>query len=74
MRLMSADVSNLPPGSRVVVRWRLAQPDPASGATLTDSVGTLTDRDGEAVTVVTSRGPVRIERALVVLCSQRPFC
>mgnify|MGYP003296457272 CR=1 FL=1 len=31
MRLMSADVSNLPLGSRVVVRWRLAVPDPATG-------------------------------------------
>ena len=55
MRLMSADVSNLPLGSRVVVRWRLAAPDPATGATLTDAVGTLVARDAE--TTSASRRP-----------------
>ena len=72
MRLMSVDVSNLPPGSRVVVRWRLAHPDPASGATLTDSVGTLTGTDETHLEVLTSRGPVRIERSRVVAAKEVP--
>jgi ribosomal protein S18 acetylase RimI-like enzyme len=72
MRLMSGDVSNLPPGSRVVVRWRLARPDAASGATLTDSVGTLTGGDATHLEVMTSRGPVRIERASVVAAKEVP--
>ncbi|GAA4720476.1 hypothetical protein GCM10025782_17490 [Pedococcus ginsenosidimutans] len=72
MRLMSADVSNLPPGSRVVVRWRLEHPDPTSGATLTDSVGTLTGTDATHLEVLTSRGPVRIERARVVAAKEVP--
>lgn len=57
---MSTDVSNLPLGSRVVVRWRLENPDAATGATLTDSVGTLVGRDADTVSVETSRGPVTI--------------
>jgi N-acetylglutamate synthase len=72
MRLMSRDVSNLPPGSRVVVRWRLAQPDAASGATLTDSVGTLTSTDESHLEVLTSKGPVRIERSRVVAAKEVP--
>lgn len=72
MRLMSADVSNLPLGSRVVVRWRLPAPDPATGATLTDAVGTLVARDPETVRVETSRGPVTIERARVTAAKEVP--
>jgi ribosomal protein S18 acetylase RimI-like enzyme len=72
MRLMSADVSNLPLGSRVVVRWRLETPDAATGATLTDAVGTLVGLDPERVVVDTSRGPVTIERARVVAAKQVP--
>jgi ribosomal protein S18 acetylase RimI-like enzyme len=72
MRLMSADVSNLPVGSRVVVRWRLPAPDPATGATLTDSVGTLTGADADHLEVRTSRGPVRIERSRVVAAKEVP--
>ncbi|KRF22125.1 hypothetical protein ASG95_15985 [Phycicoccus sp. Soil803] len=72
MRLMSADVSNLPLGSRVVVRWRLAAPDPATGATLTDAVGTLLARDAETVRVETSRGVVTIERARVTAAKEVP--
>lgn len=72
MRLMSADVSNLPLGSRVVVRWRLVAPDPATGATLTDAVGTLVARDDDTVRVETSRGPVTIERARVEAAKEVP--
>jgi GNAT superfamily N-acetyltransferase len=72
MRLMSADVSNLPLGSRVVVRWRLAVPDPATGATLTDAVGTLVARDAETVQVDTSRGPVTIELSRVTAAKEVP--
>ena len=69
---MSTDVSNLPLGSRVVVRWRLATPDPATGATLTDAVGTLVARDGETVQVETARGLVTIERARVTAVKEVP--
>ena len=72
MRLMSADVSNLPLGSRVVVRWRLAEPDPATGATLTDAVGTLVARDSDTLQVDTSRGPVTIERSRVTAAKEVP--
>jgi GNAT superfamily N-acetyltransferase len=72
MRLMSADVSNLPLGSRVVVRWRLEAPDPATGATLTDAVGTLVGRDAETVQVETSRGVVTIEQARVTAAKEVP--
>lgn len=72
MRLMSADVSNLPLGSRVVVRWRLETPDPATGATLTDAVGTLVARDTQSVQVETSRGVVTIEVARVTAAKEVP--
>ena len=72
MRLMSADVSNLPLGSRVVVRWRLEAPDPATGATLTDAVGTLVARDAQSVQVETSRGVVTIEVARVTAAKEVP--
>ena len=72
MRLMSADVSNLPLGSRVVVRWRLETPDPATGATLTDAVGTLVARDAQSVRVETSRGVVTIELERVTAAKEVP--
>lgn len=72
MRLMSADVSNLPLGSRVVVRWRLEVPDEASGATLTDSVGTLASSDDRRLTVMTTRGLVSIDRDRVVAAKEVP--
>ncbi|TPG15913.1 GNAT family N-acetyltransferase [Pedococcus bigeumensis] len=72
MRRMSTDVSNLPLGSRVVVRWRLEAPDPATGATLTDAVGTLLSRDGETVTVETSRGPVTIPTSRITAAKEVP--
>ena len=72
MRLMSADVSSLPLGSRVVVRWRLEAPDPRTGATLTDAVGTLVARDSGSLQVETSRGVVTIEQAQVVAAKEVP--
>ena len=72
MRRMSTDVSNLPLGSRVVVRWRLDAPDPATGATLTDSVGTLLTRDEKTVTVETSRGPVTIPASRITAAKEVP--
>ncbi len=72
MRRMSTDVSNLPLGSRVVVRWRLEDPDPTTGASLTDAVGTLLHRDGETVSVDTSRGPVTIPRSRITAAKVVP--
>jgi ribosomal protein S18 acetylase RimI-like enzyme len=72
MRRMSSDVSNLPLGSRVVVRWRLEAPDPATGATLTDAVGTLLERDAATLTVGTSRGPVTIATSRVTAAKEVP--
>ncbi len=72
MRAMPADVRRIPLGSRVVVRWRLAEPDAASGATLTDSVGVLTGRDAEHLVVQTSRGPVTIRITQVTTAKEVP--
>jgi ribosomal protein S18 acetylase RimI-like enzyme len=47
-------------------------PDPATGATLTDAVGTLVRRDADTVQVETSRGPVTIERARVTAAKEVP--
>lgn len=49
-------------GSRVVARYRLPTPDPATGATLTDVVGELVAADTEFLTVVTRSGTVRVAR------------
>jgi N-acetylglutamate synthase len=62
----------LPVGARVVVRWRLVTPDEATGATLTDAVGTLTASDAHSLTVETSRGPVVVERARLVAAKEVP--
>ena len=72
MRSVSDLAAALPLGSRVVVRWRLETPDEATGATLTDAVGTLATRDQETLTVETSRGPVTIERGRVVAAKEVP--
>ncbi|MEO6412125.1 MAG: GNAT family N-acetyltransferase [Pedococcus sp.] len=69
---MTTDVSNLPLGSRVVVRWRLDAPDPATGASLTDAVGTLLHRDDETVSVQTSRGPVTIPTSRITAAKEVP--
>ena len=69
---MSSDVRSLPVGSRVVVRWRLDAPDPTTGATLTDSVGTLLMVDDAHVTVETARGPVRIPLERVTAAKEIP--
>ena len=71
MRPMSDVVSNLPVGSRVVVRSRL-DPDEAAGASLTDAVGTLVSLDEHRLVVETSRGPVTIERNRVVAAKEVP--
>jgi GNAT superfamily N-acetyltransferase len=62
----------LPLGSRVVVRWRLAEPDERTGATLTDAVGTLSAADEHTLTVQTSRGPVVVDRDRVVAAKEVP--
>jgi len=62
----------LPLGSRVVVRWRLEQADAATGATLTDAVGTLSSTDENTLTVQTSRGTVVVDRARVVAAKEVP--
>lgn len=69
---MVADVGSLPIGSRVVVRWRLAAPDPGSGATLTDTVGTLLTCDDDALTIESRTGPVTVERGRVVTAKEVP--
>ena len=59
-------------GSRVVVRHRLAAPDPLTGATLTDAVGELVaDADGVLV-VRTRRGDVRVPRDSVTAVKEVP--
>jgi GNAT superfamily N-acetyltransferase len=55
-----------------VVRWRLDWPDPATGATLTDTVGTLLTRDDDSLTVQTSRGAVTIPTARVTSAKEVP--
>lgn len=72
MRRMVTDVRALPVGSRVVVRWRLSAPDAATGATLTDSVGTLVSADDVELTVQTARGLVTIPVAQVTAAKQVP--
>ncbi|WP_460938174.1 GNAT family N-acetyltransferase [Phycicoccus ginsengisoli] len=69
---MSGDVGNLPLGSRVVVRWRLDAPDAATGATLTDSVGTLLEATADALVVDTRSGPVRVPRDRVTTAKVVP--
>ena len=69
---MSGDDGNLPLGSRVVVRWRLDTPDPASGATLTDTVGTLVAQDETTLTIESSRGSVTVERSRVAAAKEVP--
>ncbi|QGN58168.1 GNAT family N-acetyltransferase [Nostocoides sp. HKS02] len=69
---MTTDVRTLPLGSRVVVRWRLDAPDQATGATLTDAVGTLVSADDVAVTVETSRGTVTIALDRVTAAKEIP--
>lgn len=69
---MGRDVATLPLGSRVVVRWRLPAPDARSGATQTDTVGTLTGLDEHTLTVESARGPVTVERHRVVAARELP--
>ncbi len=55
-----------------MVRWRLETVDEATGATLTDAVGTLSAADEHTLTVDTRRGPVVVERARVVAAKELP--
>jgi len=76
MRAMDAPEAGPDPdprvGSRVVVRHRLAAPDPLTGATLTDAVGELVaDADGILV-VRTRRGDVRVRRDAVTALKEVP--
>ncbi|HYN68253.1 MAG TPA: GNAT family N-acetyltransferase [Ornithinibacter sp.] len=59
-------------GSRVVVRHRLEQPDPLTGATLTDAVGELVAHDDGILVVRTRRGEVRVRRAAVTAVKEIP--
>lgn len=58
-------VDTLQVGARVVVRHRLPQPDPATGASLTDVVGELLAVDDDTVTVQAAAGAVSVPRAAV---------
>ena len=69
---MSGVVGNLQIGSRVVVRWRLDAPDPATGATLTDAVGTLREVGADVLVVETAKGAVSIPVARVTAAKQVP--
>jgi N-acetylglutamate synthase len=69
---VSGLVAALPLGSRVVVRWRLAVPDEATGATLTDAVGTLVARDESTVTVQSAHGTVRIPTDRITAAKEVP--
>jgi GNAT superfamily N-acetyltransferase len=72
MRRVSGDVGNLHVGDRVVVRWRLDAPDAATGATLTDAVGTLVEATADALVVETRGGPVRVARDRVTAAKVVP--
>ena len=55
-----------PAGTRVAVRYALAEPDPATGARLTDVTGTLLESTAERIVVDGRRGRVEVPRAAVV--------
>lgn len=59
-------------GTRVVVRHRLAVPDPLTGARLTDVVGDLVALDGDRLLVRTRRGDVTVARADVTALKEIP--
>ncbi|MGL5928247.1 MAG: GNAT family N-acetyltransferase, partial [Dermatophilaceae bacterium] len=58
--------------ARVVIRSRLPVPDPATGATLTDAVGTVVATDAARMTLATRRGEVTVKRAHVVAVKEVP--
>ena len=59
-------------GSRIVVRHSLPQPDPRTGATLTDVVGDLVEQDAVSLVVRTRRGVVTVPRHLVTALKEIP--
>jgi ribosomal protein S18 acetylase RimI-like enzyme len=65
--------TDVPPvGTRLVVRHRLAVPDPLTGATLTDVVGDLVHVDADHLLVRTRRGEVAVERGSVTALKELP--
>jgi N-acetylglutamate synthase len=54
------------PGTRVAVRYRLAAPDPVTGARLTDVTGTLVEASEARIVVDSRRGRVEVPRDRVV--------
>jgi len=62
----SDSTSAHPPGPRVVIRFRLPVPDPATGATLSDVVGDLVAATAEEIVVDSRHGRVTVPRSTVV--------
>ena len=54
------------PGTRVAVRFLLAEPDPVTGARLTDVTGTLVENGPDRVVVESARGRVVVPRDRMV--------
>ena len=59
-------------GARVVVRHRLPEVDPRTGANLTDVVGDLVETDAASLVVRTRRGVVTVPRSLVTALKEIP--
>ncbi|MCA1782832.1 MAG: GNAT family N-acetyltransferase [Dermatophilaceae bacterium] len=55
-----------PPGTRVAVRYAMPEPDPVTGARLTDVTGTLVESTNAKVVVDSARGRVEVPRESVV--------
>ena len=76
MRAMEEDApgpdAGLRVGVRVVVRYRLDEPDPLTGATLTDVVGDLVDLDATSIVVATRTGRRRVSRSSVTAAKEVP--
>lgn len=54
------------PGTRVAVRFLLSEPDPVTGAHLTDVTGTLVENEPDRVVVESARGRVVVPRDRIV--------
>ena len=59
-------------GTRVVVRHRLASPDPRTGARLTDVVGDLVEASEDALVVRTRTGEVRVPAGSIEVVREVP--
>lgn len=74
-RLALRRLRELPPGTRLTVRYALPTADSPSGPRLTDAIGELQPaaaQDPEAVVLQTRKGPVRIALADVRLARPVP--